>query len=642
MKSVNKSINKSIIVGTAGHIDHGKSALVLKLTGTDPDRWAEEKRRGITIDLGFAHLDSGEFRFGFVDVPGHERFVRNMLAGAGGIDVVVLVIAADESIKPQTREHFDICRLLGIKRGLVALTKSDLVEPDMLGLVRLEVEEFLQGSFLDGAPIVPFSAKTGSGADEVRQALEAIAAEIPGKDSARHFRLPIDRSFVMKGFGTVATGTLISGRIKSGGEVEVFPDRSRFRVRGLQVHGEKTSEAVAGQRTAVNLAGGDTETLARGMVLAAPGRFEPATRFDVQVQVLPSARALKDGARVHLHQGTADVVATVRLLEGRQAGPGTECFAQLRLSAPVLALPGDRFILRRYSPVVTIGGGRILGVSKGRYRRGDAAVRAYFETLAAGSREDILLALLGRESHGTLTAQDLVARCGWLDSEIEQAVAALEATGAVRRISARPLTVTSEAVFGELGPKVIATLDAFHRAQPLVEGLPKEELREKLFSSAPDPLFDAVFADLMATGEIDLTGDRVRRSGREVTLSQEESDARQAIEQAFANAGLQVPAVDKVLAGVKVDVARARQIVQILLKEGVLVRVANGLLFHRTAIESLEDMLRGYQAERGDRIDVSAFKALAGVTRKYAIPLLEYLDRQRKTRRDGNERMILL
>ena len=637
-----ESITRSIIVGTAGHIDHGKSSLVLKLTGTDPDRWAEEKRRGITIDLGFAHLDSGEFRFGFVDVPGHERFVRNMLAGAGGIDIVVLVIAADESIKPQTREHFDICRLLGIERGLVALTKSDLAGPDMLGLVRLEVEEFLQGSFLDGAPIVPFSAKTGSGADEIRQALESIAAEIPGKDSARHFRLPIDRSFVMKGFGTVATGTLISGCIKSGGEVEVFPDRSRFRVRGLQVHGEKTSAAIAGQRTAVNLAGADTETLARGMVLAEPGRFEPATRFDVQAQVLPSARALKDGARVHLHHGTADVVATLRLIEGRQAEPGTECFAQLRLNAPMLALPGDRFILRQYSPVVTIGGGRILGVSKGRYRRGDAAVRTYFETLAAGSREDILLALLGRESHGTLTAQDLVARCGWLDSEIEQAVAALEATGAVRRISVKPLTVTSEAVFGKLGQRVIATLDAFHRAQPLVEGLPKEELREKLFGSAPDPLFDAVFSDLMDTGEIALAGDRVRRSGREVTLSREESDARQAIEQAFANAGLQVPAVDNVLAGVKVDASRARQIVQILLKEGVLVRVANGLLFHRTAIKSLEDLLRGYKAEKGDRINVSGFKDLAGVTRKYAIPLLEYLDRQRKTRRDRNERMILL
>src|SRR5271155_1790929 len=380
---------KSVIVGTAGHIDHGKSALVEALTGTHPDRLAEEKRRGITIDLGFAFLEENGVRFGLVDVPGHERFVSNMLAGAAGIDLVLLVIAADESIKPQTREHFDICRLLGVKRGVVALTKSDLVDTDMLGLVRLEVEEYLRGSFLERAPIVPVSAKTGTGLAELRKALHSVAAEIPGKDAARYFRLPIDRAFAMKGFGTVVTGTLISGSIGAADEVELFPGGKRLRVRGVQSAGKAIERAIAGQRTAVNLAGIDHDVVKRGMTLAAPGRFRTTRRMDVRLTLLPSARKLKHRARVHFHAGTAETIAEIFLYGASVLAPGQSALGHLRLQEEVVVLPGDRFIVRQFSPVTTIGGGVILDPLARRPTLRDAGRGAFLETLESGKREEM-------------------------------------------------------------------------------------------------------------------------------------------------------------------------------------------------------------------------------------------------------------
>lgn len=633
---------KHIIIGTAGHIDHGKSSLVLSLTGADPDRWAEEKRRGITIDLGFAHLDLDGYRFGFVDVPGHERFVRNMLAGAGGIDAVVLVIAADESVMPQTREHFDICRLLGVERGLVALTKSDLVEPNVLEFVRLEVEEFLQGSFLEGAPVVLVSSKTGAGLEEFKQALLQVAGQTPGKDTTSYFRLPIDRSFVMKGFGTVVTGTLVSGQVEKEQEVEVFPERRRLRVRGIQVHGRKAERALAGQRTALNLAGVEVGDILRGMVLTEPGRFRPATRFDVLLQLLPSARPLKDGARVHFHQGTAEMIATVRFFDRPKAEPGEECFAQLRLAGPALALPGDRFILRQYSPVTTIGGGKVLGAARGRYRRNDLALQDYWKALATGNREEVLAALLEREPLGVLAEPEVIARTGWSQVEWKETAAAVTASGAARRVSDSPLTLLQAARFDELKEKAVKAVGAFHKKEPLVEGLPKEELKKRIFGRAPDSVFDAVLEELTGAGNLAVAGDRVKRAGREVKLSSEESEARQSIEKAFQQAGLQVPTVKEVLSRVKVDPKRAEKIIQILLREKVLVRVSSDLLFHQSAVKQLLDLLHGYKKEKGDRINVGAFKDLTCVTRKYAIPLLEYLDRQRLTRREGNERVLLL
>src|SRR6266849_1492393 len=400
---------KSVIVGTAGHIDHGKSSLVEALTGTHPDRLEEEKRRGITLDLGFAFLEENGVRFGFVDVPGHERFVSNMLAGAAGIDVLLLVIAADESIKPQTREHFDICRLLGIQRGVVALTKSDLVDSDTLELVRLEAEEFLRGSFLENAPLVPVSAKTGAGLGELKKALSEAASDAFVKDPKQYFRLPIDRAFAMKGFGSVVTGTLISGSVGAGDEVELFPSGAKLRVRGVQSGGKAVDRATPGQRTAVNLAGIEHTALKRGMALAAPGKFRKTRRIDVRLELLASARKMKQGTRVHFHAGTAETIAELFFHGAKELAPGGSALANLKMQDEVLVLPGDRFIVRQFSPVVTIGGGAVLDPLARRPMLRDTGRFVFLETVERGSNEATLAAMTERALLG-LGHEEIVAR----------------------------------------------------------------------------------------------------------------------------------------------------------------------------------------------------------------------------------------
>lgn len=633
---------KHVIVGTAGHIDHGKSSLVLALTGTNPDRLAEEKRRGITIDLGFAFLDLGETRLGFVDVPGHERFVKNMLAGVGGIDLVLLVIAADESIKPQTREHFDICRLLGIPRGVTVITKSDAVDGETLGLVRLEVEEFLRGSFLDGAPVVPVSARTGDGLDQLRAELQRIAASVPAKDAGRYFRLPIDRAFAMKGFGTVVTGTLVSGAVAVEDEVELFPTRQRVRVRGVQSGGQQVERAQAGQRTALNLAGVSLDHVRRGRVLAAPGRFLPTAQIDARVNLLPSARALKSRARVHFHQGTAECIAEVYLLEGAQLRAGDSALTQLRLSEPLLVLPGDRFILRQFSPVITIGGGIVLDALAPRHKlaREGPRVLRFLAALETGAAAEILAALCEFDPRAW-DLLSLIARTGRLESEVRAAAAELATAGTLRILTEQPFVVASARLLADTVRRIGEQLDAFHKSNPLVEGLPKEDLRERVAPGLGPDLFRAALDDAARSGAVTVTGDLVKRAGRAIALSPEEARARDQIEQAFAHAGLAVPPVKEVLGKLAIESKRAQKILQLLLREGVLVKVGEELLFHRAAIAALREQLAGYKKKRGDRLPIAAFKELTGISRKYAIPLLEYLDRERVTRRAGDERIIL-
>lgn len=633
---------KHVVVGTAGHIDHGKSSLVLALTGTDPDRLAEEKRRGITIDLGFAFLNLGEARLGFVDVPGHERFVKNMLAGVGGIDLVMLVVAADESIKPQTREHFDICRLLAIPRGLTVITKSDLVEADTLGLVRLEVEEFTRGSFLENAPVVAVSARTGAGLDELRAALGRLAAEAPGKDSTRYFRLPIDRAFAMKGFGTVVTGTLISGSVAPEDEVELFPARRRVRVRGVQSGGASLERATAGQRTAINLAGIALEEVRRGMTLAAPGRFEPTQRCDVRLTLLPSARPLKQRARAHFHQGTAECMASVRLLEGEALAPGSSALAQLRLSEPLLLLPGDRFILRQFSPVITIGGGVVLDALAPHHNLGKAADQLHRRLLAfeRGTRPQALEALCEADLRG-LDMASLVARTGWLEQEVRAAAESLAGEKKLRVVSDKPFVVASEHLLADTAERITQELNAFHKDNPLLEGIPRQDLRERAAPGLRDEAFRAALEDAVRSGRAGISGDVVKRAGHSIALAPEEQRAREQIEQAFAQAGLTVPPVKEVLGKLAIEAGRAQKIVQLLLREQVLVKVSEELLFHHAAIARLRELLAAHKQKHGDRIAVAAFKELAGVSRKYAIPLLEYLDRQRVTRRAGDQRILL-
>jgi selenocysteine-specific elongation factor len=661
---------KSVIVGTAGHIDHGKTSLVKALTGIDADRLEEEKRRGITIDLGFAHLElpapSGEkLRLGFVDVPGHERFVRNMLAGVGGIDLVLLVIAADESIKPQTREHFDICRLLSIRRGITVITKSDAVDADTLDVVKLEVEEFLKGSFLDPngssanlvevpgapamrgtqsaaghlrAPIVAVSSLTGAGFDELKRELARIAAEVPARDASALARLPIDRVFTMKGFGTVVTGTLVSGTIRKEDELEVFATGKRVRVRGVQVHGSSAEQAIAGQRTALNLAGAATEDLARGMTVAPPDTFRATSRVDVSLSLLPSARPLKDRARVHLHAFTFETVAEVALYGEKQVKPGATAYAQLRLAEPALLLPGDRFILRQFSPVITIGGGVVLDATPLARTKKDA-ILPFLKTLDGGQAEAAVTARIARRGQDGLSLTHLTAETGWRTQALQKPLTEALKSGTILLLADRYVHRT--AIEG-LKIFVAATVDAFHKKNPLVGGISKEELRET--TAAPPEVATAVLDLLVREKKLELVGELVRLPGRGVVMKDDEAESKKIIENAFASAGLQVPALKDVLASVKIDKTRAQKIVTLLLRDKVLLKISEDLVFHQSAIAKLRQQiiaLKAKAAPAAAKIDVGKFKDLTGVTRKYAIPLLEYLDRERVTKRVGDERVIL-
>jgi len=631
---------KSIIVGTAGHIDHGKTALVKALTGIDADRLEEEKRRGITIDLGFAHLelpgpDGKPIRFGFVDVPGHERFVRNMLAGVGGIDLVLLVIAADESIKPQTREHFDICRLLSVKRGITVLTKCDLVDADTLDVVRLEVEDFLKGSFLEGAPIVPVSALKGTGLDELKRDLAQIASTIPVRDANALPRLPIDRVFTMKGFGTVVTGTLVSGTIQKESELEVFPTGRHVRVRGVQVHGESAERASAGQRTALNLAGAAIEDLQRGMTLAPPATFHSTYRADVSLSLLQSAKALKNRARVHLHTYTSEVIAEVVLYGKKQIAPGESDFAQLRLAEPLLLLPGDRFIIRQFSPVITIGGGVVLDATPATRKQKSAEKILYLDTLKKEKPEEVLLARVARRVHSGISVPALIAETGWTPTQARGVVSNLQKAGKI--VQAGDVLISAE-VFRRNSDALLAAVLKFHNQNPLVGGINREALREQLDLRAE--VFAAVMEPLTREKKLELAGELVRLAGRGVVMKDEEAESKKLIEAAFAKAGLAVPSLNEVLAGLKVDKVRAQKIVTLLLRDKILVKLSDTLVFHHTALNDLRQRMAAQKA-KSPTIDVGKFKDLTGVSRKYAIPLLEYLDRERVTKRVGDARIIL-
>lgn len=632
--------SKSVIVGTAGHIDHGKSSLVEALTGTHPDRLEEEKRRGITIDLGFAFLDDAELRYAFVDVPGHERFVKNMLAGASGVDLVLLVIAADETIKPQTREHFEICRLLGVQRGVIALSKSDLVDSDTLGLARLEIEEFVAGTFLAGAPIVPVSAKTRAGLADLKAALRLAAQEVAAKDTARHLRLPIDRSFSIKGFGTVVTGTVISGGVSVGGEVDLLPEKRRLRVRGLQTGGQSVDHSGAGQRTAVNLAGIEHGAVRRGMVLTAPGHFRTTKRLDAQLQLLAGVAPLRHRAKIHFHAGTLETAGEVHLLGEKELAPGATSFAQIRLDHEAVLVRGDRFIVRQFSPVVTIGGGSVLDPLARRFAKKDAGRRSFLQTLASGDREEVLAAIVRRNFLG-VAADEIIARLGWLEEELAAAADALSARNAIRKISSDPLLLLDASRFSEIAAALLTRVERFHKENPLVPGMQREDLRASLGRRVRPEAFRAALELLAAQKKLVLQGELVKKPGAEITLTPEELRARTQIESAFSSAGLAVPSVKEVLAQLRIETARAEKLLQILLRERVLVRVSPELIFHSDALKTLSTQLAAYKKSKGDRIGVPAFKELTGITRKYAIPLLEYLDRQRLTRRAGDERVIL-
>jgi len=630
---------KHVVIGTAGHIDHGKSALVRALTGTDPDRLKEEKERGITIDLGFAFLpatDGNDVSLAFVDVPGHEKFVKNMLAGVGGIDIVMLVVAADESVMPQTREHFDICRLLEIPRGIIVITKCDLVDPELRELAAMETRELVSGSFLEGAPVLEVSSKSGEGVDALKQTLLEQASAVPARPGTGLFRLPVDRVFSMKGFGTVVTGTLIAGAVHRDDEVEILPRGSKARVRGLQVHGEKRDTASAGQRTAVNLQGIDTDDVARGDTLTLPGTFVPTMMLDASLDVLASSPVpIKDLARVHVHVGTAQVLARVRILGGEKAlAPGVSGLVQLRLESPVVAARADRFILRRYSPLDTIAGGVVLDAHPEKHAVGSAAAAGRVAALHDGDDAAAAVQFVAEAGMAGLDEAELSRRLG-LDAADSSAL-----TENLLAVAEKPRIFIAPNVVDALADRLQAALTAFQKENPLHGGMPKSELREKTAARARQEVFEWVLAKLVKEGKLRSERDVVATAEHTIRMSPEESQARDFLVAEYRESGYKPKSLNEAATKGRRDVRLLERVQRVLLKDGTLVQIADGMVFHKDVLEELKQTVRGYKSTR-DSIDVGFFKEMAGVTRKHAIPLLEWLDRERVTVRAGNERRIL-
>ncbi len=631
------------IVGTAGHIDHGKTALVRALTGVETDRLQEEKERGITIDLGFAPLDLGRGQaVGMVDVPGHERFVRNMLAGAGGIDVVMLVVAADESVKPQTREHFHICRLLGVQAGVIALTKIDVAEPDLLEIVHEEIKDLVNGTFLQDAEMVPCSALTGEGVEEVRMALARCLEALPPPRRPDFVRLPVDRAFTMRGFGTVITGTMLSGRLTPGSELILWPDEERLRVRRVEIHGREVEEAEAGQRTALNLASSARRTPARGDLLATPGRLQAGRLLDVRLDLLASCRdGLKDQSRIRFHMGTADVEARVRLL-GREPvlGAGTSGMAQISLASPLAATPGDRFIVRRPSPALTLGGGHVVDPSPRRHRRRNLELGDRLDELdrAAGGRR--LMHLLEEAAEAGLTRGALVIRTGLSPEVVDKELGSLAAKDAVVLDQGAEGWVLAAAGARQVSQAILQVLADFHQASPLSPGISLEELRRRGAPRTPASLTEQVLTRLQSSGKIRVEGRRAALAAHEVQLDAAEEAMLEEVVEAARQAGLDPPDPLVLLAARNVDPRRAEALVMVLRERATLLRISDGLLVHHLVYEDLKSLL-ARRREEDPLFDVSWFKEATGTSRRIAIPLLEYLDADRVTTRRGNQRYIM-
>jgi selenocysteine-specific elongation factor len=620
---------KKRVVGTAGHIDHGKTSLVKALTGVDTDRLPEEKRRGITIDLGFASWITDEYQIGFIDVPGHERFVKNMLAGIGGIDSALLVVAADESVKPQTREHFAICTLLGIPTGVVALTKADLADPEMIDLARLEVEELVAGSFLQGQPIVPVSSVTGLGLDELRRALLASVASVPDRDATtRVFRLPIDRVFTMKGFGSVITGTTYSGRLDVDSEVEVLPGGERSRARSIQVHGNPREFAAAGERTSVNLSDIPLEKLLRGQQIVRPDTLRPSHVITARLHLLDDAKPLKEQTRIRFHHLSAELLGSFRFVDDHEGElrAGSSAVVQLRLESPVVAVAGDRFVIRRYSPPVTIGGGVILDAHLPKLSRGTR--QEILDTLVSGSLPQRIELMAKMEGIRGLTAGAVRARTGIANPP--------EPSGLARAGEGR--WIHPDALV-EFRRRAIEFLDRYFKSNRMAVNVPKSEFVQKLIPAGADAaLVNFLLQDLTRETIIRVAGDVLEIPGRSKSLGGAEGELARAIEKFFFDAGLQTPAVSELIKTMPHRPKMIEGVISFLVKQGTLIRIADGVYLHRDVLSGAR---RTMETKKGQTIDVAQFKELFGLSRKVAIPLLELFDREGVTRRVGDRRQVL-
>lgn len=642
----------TVILGTAGHIDHGKTTLVKALTGTDCDRLKEEKARGITIELGFASLElpSG-CMIGVVDVPGHERFVKNMVAGAVGIDLVALVIAADEGVMPQTTEHMEICRLLGVKKGLVVLTKRDMVDQEWLELVQDDVRQFVQGTFLEDAPMVPVSSTTGEGLDELLGLLDALLVDIDPKTPSGPYRLPVDRVFSIKGFGTVVTGTTLSGQAGIGQEVTVYPRGLGARVRGIQAHGSESTEAHPGMRTALNLQGLGTSDIRRGDCVATTGSLRPSYLVDLELFYLPSAeKPLKYRAPIRFHAGTAEIMGRV-LMPGDEIEPGARTYIQVQLEEPVAVLPGDYYVIRSYSPIRTIGGGRILNPLPRKRKRTRPDMWQELELLAKGEPHELVELHIRRAGLRGLSPDEISIRSGMYGKALGKQLDRLSGSKKIIRLEGED-RIVHISVFHELCKRTVEFLETYHRENPLVSGASKEELRSRIFPASIQArtagqaviqkIFNRLLNRLVKEAKIILEQDEVRLFSHKVALGERESEIRNALEDIYRKAGLATPSRDEALQRVARpdEIEAAGEIFNLMVHDGTLVRLKDKLVYHPDALSGIQDRVMDF-FKTHEELGIDDFRKLSGnISRKYMIPILEHLDSQRLTLRVGEKRKL--
>ncbi|WP_027717755.1 selenocysteine-specific translation elongation factor [Desulfovirgula thermocuniculi] len=629
-----------LVIGTAGHVDHGKTMLVKALTGVDTDRLKEEKERGISIELGFAPLKLPSGRSAsIVDVPGHERFIKNMLAGVGGIDMVLLVIAADEGVMPQTREHVDIINLLQIPRGVVALTKVDLVDREWLELVKEEVNEFLNETILRGAPVIEVSSITGQGLGDLLAAIDRVAGEVPPRPTSGSVRLPVDRVFSITGFGTVATGTLWSGILRPGDPLVIMPQGTSTRARTLQVHGRKVSEARAGQRVAVNLSGVEVSEISRGSVLATPGSLAPSYRLDVRLYLLKTAGALKNRAQARLHLGTAEIICRVVLLDREELAPGETALAQLELREPTVAVRGDRFVIRSLSPMRTIGGGQVIDPVAPKHRRLRPQVIAALLTKERGSPEEQVLCQL-QSRPALYTPVELAQVIGMAGEAAQHSLESLAGKGLARRIAVdNQAYFLAREVYEGWAAKVKRLLEDYHREFPLREGLPKEELRSRLFPHLNSKQFHHLLLAMEEDGLLRVSAQEVALAGFAPSPTPAQQEQIDALSNLYRERKFQPPAWEEACQTVGLAESAAQEVLQYMQKKGILVKIGEGLYFHAACLDLARQAVVKYLQERGE-ITVGEARDLLQTSRKYALPLLEYLDRERVTRRVGDKRVL--
>ena len=629
------------VLGTTGHVDHGKTALIKALTGVDTDRLKEEKKRGITIELGFASLalPSGQ-TLGIVDVPGHEKFIKNMVSGAAGIDLVMMVIAADEGIMPQTKEHLHICSLLGISKGIVALTKIDLVEKEWLELVKSEITEFLQGTFLEGAPILPVSAVKQEGLTDLIKAIDATVSKISEKADDGIFRLPVDRVFTMKGFGTVVTGTLVSDHIKVGEEIEILPGDITARIRGIQVHNQTVEDAWAGQRTAINLQGVEKSAIERGNVLVRPKTVWPSQRLDVFVEFLASnSKSLKNRALVRLHTGTSEIIARITLLDKDELAPGQKAFAQLILANKDVIVAGDRFVLRSYSPITTIGGGQIIDPLPLKHKRQNEKIIADLNILQSGSLPEKISVIMERTGFSGINLRGLNFRLGVNMKKIREALDNLFSGRKAILLDSDDITVISAYFYNQLEELIGKNIATYHQKNPLQEGISKEQLKETIGRSISAKLFNLALRNLGKKETIVSDKDNVRLAGHQVQLAGDLDSLRHDIARIYKEAGLTPPSLTDVVNAFKDQKVNAQNIIKLMLKDGDLIKINEDMCFSSGALSKLRDDYKAMLAKDG-KATPATFKDLTGLSRKYIIPLMEYFDVNKLTVRVGDHRIL--